>query len=69
VAAFCLDRSVALFGNAVETDFHEANDAKNEAERKRKVAIVLAKWFGHEAVKGQFANPSPTVGPGKIVSL
>lgn len=62
MAAFCLDRAIALFGSAVENDIHQAQEgAKNQAEAKRKVSLVITKWFGTETSKSQFRNPVATV--------
>lgn len=57
VAAFCFDRAVSVFGNAVERDIEESTKGKKEEIARVIAENVVAKWTGG---KLKFADPVPT---------
>lgn len=55
--AFCFDRAVSVFGNAVEADVEKATEGKKAEVAKVIAQNTVAKWTGG---KMKFADPVPT---------
>lgn len=48
-AAYCFDKAVMVFGNAYDSDMHEAAmNAKTPADAKRAVKVVQQRWLTDE---------------------
>lgn len=59
VTAYCFDRAVTAFGQAVEDDIREGTrKLKTEEQAKRKANLILHKWM---------SDPAPEVKPGAEV--
>ena len=57
VAAFCLDRAVAMFGSRVDNEIQEAQEGKKPAQAKASAALVLERWVG---IPARFREPTVT---------
>lgn len=59
--AYCLDRAVQTFGNALENRLHEiSSKAKNKKTSEQKMAIELDRWLNSDSpnAPGRFRDPA-----------
>jgi len=62
LAAYYLNRAVAIFGTRVDADIEEATkDKKTEAQREASAAIALARWVEGTDVASKFRTPTATM--------
>lgn len=54
--AFCLDRAVATFGNALKAEL-DSVEGKNNKEIQRKRESILRKWIPEASSERKFADP------------
>lgn len=61
LVAFCFDRAVLTFGNALENKLQEvAKNSKKQKEAERRTAIMFQKWISSgdsKTARGRFADP------------
>ena len=58
LAAWCFDRAVVMFGEAVESDVRAATrDAKNRKQAEAAGLRMLRKWLNDTSTKGLYRDP------------